>query len=127
MVLTKMKEIAEAKLGKEVKKAVVTVPAYFNDSQRLATKDAGEYLALSNTKKKFERAKHAGGMARTLCGESCARIIFYSLFHAKTERPSRVAEENEIFKSLAERQCLPRRTREDCLGAKKPTAFVPDD
>lgn len=42
MVLSKMKEIAEAKIGKEVKKAVVTVPAYFNDSQRLATKDAGE-------------------------------------------------------------------------------------
>lgn len=45
MVLSKMKEIAEAKIGKEVKKAVVTVPAYFNDSQRLATKDAGEFLA----------------------------------------------------------------------------------
>jgi len=43
MVLLKMKEIAEAKIGKEVKKAVVTVPAYFNDSQRLATKDAGKY------------------------------------------------------------------------------------
>lgn len=42
MVLSKMKETAEAKIGKEVKKAVVTVPAYFNDSQRLATKDAGE-------------------------------------------------------------------------------------
>merc|ERR1712070_1119533 len=41
MVLTKMKEIAEAYLGKEVKNAVVTVPAYFNDSQRQATKDAG--------------------------------------------------------------------------------------
>ncbi|KAJ7273535.1 heat shock protein 70 family, partial [Mycena haematopus] len=41
MVLIKMKEICEAKLGKTVKKAVVTVPAYFNDSQRLATKDAG--------------------------------------------------------------------------------------
>merc|ERR1712127_595560 len=41
MVLTKMKEIAEAYLGKEVKDAVVTVPAYFNDSQRQATKDAG--------------------------------------------------------------------------------------
>jgi len=34
MVLTKMKEIAEAYLGKAVKSAVVTVPAYFNDSQR---------------------------------------------------------------------------------------------
>ncbi|SJX64892.1 probable SSB2-heat shock protein of HSP70 family, cytosolic [Sporisorium reilianum f. sp. reilianum] len=46
MVLTKMKEIAEAKIGKEVKKAVITVPAYFNDSQRLATKDAGSIAGL---------------------------------------------------------------------------------
>lgn len=36
-----MKEIAETKLGKKVKKAVITVPAYFNDNQRQATKDAG--------------------------------------------------------------------------------------
>jgi heat shock 70kDa protein 1/2/6/8 len=36
-----MKEIAEAKLGKAVEKAVITVPAYFNDNQRQATKDAG--------------------------------------------------------------------------------------
>jgi heat shock protein 5 len=41
MVLTKMKEVAEAYLGKEVKHAVITVPAYFNDAQRQATKDAG--------------------------------------------------------------------------------------
>jgi len=41
MVLTKMKETAESYLGHEVKDAVVTVPAYFNDSQRQATKDAG--------------------------------------------------------------------------------------
>ena len=41
MILVKMKEIAEAYLGEEVKNAVVTVPAYFNDSQRQATKDAG--------------------------------------------------------------------------------------
>jgi len=41
MVLTKMKETAEGYLGHEVKDAVVTVPAYFNDSQRQATKDAG--------------------------------------------------------------------------------------
>jgi heat shock protein 5 len=41
MVLTKMKLIAENYLGKEVKNAVVTVPAYFNDAQRQATKDAG--------------------------------------------------------------------------------------
>jgi len=41
MVLVKMKETAEAYLGTEVKEAVITVPAYFNDSQRQATKDAG--------------------------------------------------------------------------------------
>lgn len=46
MVLTKMRETAEAYLGKEVKKAVVTVPAYFNDSQRQATKDAGAIAGL---------------------------------------------------------------------------------
>merc|ERR1719498_767011 len=40
MILVKMKEIAEAYLGKEINNAVVTVPAYFNDSQRQATKDA---------------------------------------------------------------------------------------
>ena len=41
MVLTKMKETAEAYLGHSCNKAVITVPAYFNDSQRQATKDAG--------------------------------------------------------------------------------------
>ena len=45
-VLTKMKETAEAYLGGTVKKAVVTVPAYFNDSQRQATKDAGQIAGL---------------------------------------------------------------------------------
>ncbi|KAH1002766.1 hypothetical protein HUJ04_008822 [Dendroctonus ponderosae] len=46
MVLTKMKETAEAYLGCHVSKAVVTVPAYFNDSQRQATKDAGTIAGL---------------------------------------------------------------------------------
>merc|ERR1719230_1911785 len=41
MILTKMKETAENYLGKEVKHAVITVPAYFNDAQRQSTKDAG--------------------------------------------------------------------------------------
>ncbi|CAD7672224.1 unnamed protein product [Nyctereutes procyonoides] len=47
MVLTKMKDIAEAYLGKTVTNAVVTVPAYFNDSQRQATKDAGTIAGLN--------------------------------------------------------------------------------
>lgn len=46
MILTKMKETAEAYLGKKVKHAVVTVPAYFNDAQRQATKDAGTIAGL---------------------------------------------------------------------------------
>ncbi|KAK9038660.1 hypothetical protein V6N11_023516 [Hibiscus sabdariffa] len=45
-VLTKMKETAEAYLGKTVTKAVITVPAYFNDAQRQATKDAGRIAGL---------------------------------------------------------------------------------
>lgn len=47
MILTKMKQTAEAFLGERVKNAVVTVPAYFNDSQRQATKDAGEICGLN--------------------------------------------------------------------------------
>ena len=47
MVLNKMKEVAEAYLGMQVTHAVVTVPAYFNDSQRQATKDAGTISGLN--------------------------------------------------------------------------------
>ena len=46
MVLQKMKETAEAYLGEKVEKAVITVPAYFNDAQRQATKDAGKIAGL---------------------------------------------------------------------------------
>lgn len=47
MVLIKMKEVAEAKLAQPVEKAVITVPAYFNDNQRQATKDAGAIAGLN--------------------------------------------------------------------------------
>ncbi|KAJ9501124.1 ATPase with role in protein import into the ER [Exophiala xenobiotica] len=47
MILGKMKEVAEAYLGKKVTHAVVTVPAYFNDAQRQATKDAGTIAGLT--------------------------------------------------------------------------------
>ncbi|GMN63652.1 hypothetical protein TIFTF001_032726 [Ficus carica] len=47
MVLIKMREIAEAYLGQQIKNAVITVPAYFNDSQRQATKDAGVIAGLN--------------------------------------------------------------------------------
>merc|ERR1712054_64296 len=47
MILIKMKETAEAYLGTKINDAVVTVPAYFNDSQRQATKDAGQICGLN--------------------------------------------------------------------------------
>jgi len=47
MILTKMKDIAESYLGKKVTDAVITVPAYFNDSQRQSTKDAGLIAGLN--------------------------------------------------------------------------------
>ena len=46
MVLREMKQLAETSLGEEVCKAVITVPAYFNDNQRQATKDAGKIAGL---------------------------------------------------------------------------------
>ena len=46
MILQKMKETAEAYLGEKVEQAVITVPAYFNDAQRQATKDAGKIAGL---------------------------------------------------------------------------------
>ncbi len=52
MVLTKMKTIAEEYLGTNVTHAVVTVPAYFNDAQRAATKDAG---TIAGTKRQKDR------------------------------------------------------------------------
>ena len=47
MVLTKMKQIAQTYIGSKVKDTVITVPAYFNDSQRQATKDAGTIAGLN--------------------------------------------------------------------------------
>ena len=46
MILTKMKQTGETYLGHRVREAVITVPAYFNDAQRQATKDAGEIAGL---------------------------------------------------------------------------------
>uniref|UniRef100_A0A3P8RGP1 Endoplasmic reticulum chaperone BIP n=1 Tax=Astatotilapia calliptera TaxID=8154 RepID=A0A3P8RGP1_ASTCA len=59
MVLTKMKETAEAYLGKKVTHAVITVPTYFNDAQRQATKDAGTIAGL-NVKQIINEATAAG-------------------------------------------------------------------
>merc|ERR1711912_110067 len=77
MVLTKMKETAEAFTGKSVKDVVVTVPAYFNDSQRQATKDAGAIAGLNVLRIINEptAAAIAYGLDKKTSGE-CNVLIF---------------------------------------------------
>ncbi|HQR67228.1 MAG TPA: molecular chaperone DnaK [Thermoanaerobaculia bacterium] len=70
MILTKLKEAAEAYLGEKVERAVITVPAYFNDAQRQATKDAGQIAGL-----KVER----------LVNEPTAAALAYGLDKKKNE------------------------------------------
>lgn len=79
MVLTKMKETAEAYLGQPVKDAVITVPAYFNDSQRQATKDAGAIAGLNVLRIINEptAAALAYGLDKNLQGEK--HILVYDL------------------------------------------------
>ncbi|KAB0794167.1 hypothetical protein PPYR_13787 [Photinus pyralis] len=71
MVLVKMKEIAEAYLGGNVRNAVITVPAYFNDSQRQATKDAGAIAGINVLRIINEptAAALAYGLDKNLSGE----------------------------------------------------------
>ncbi|KAG9594649.1 heat shock protein 70, partial [Aureobasidium melanogenum] len=75
MVLLKMKEVAETKLGKKVAKAVVTVPAYFNDNQRQATKDAGAIAGLNVLR---------------IINEPTAAAIAYGLGSGKSEKERNV-------------------------------------
>jgi len=78
MVLTKMKETAEAYLGTEVKDAVITVPAYFNDSQRQATKDAGVISGLNVLRIINEptAAAIAYGLDKKKGAQECNVLIF---------------------------------------------------
>ena len=77
MVLTKMKETAESYLGGRVKDAVVTVPAYFNDAQRQATKDAGHIAGLNVLRIVNEptAAALAYGLEKNLEGEKNVLIF----------------------------------------------------
>ena len=79
MVLTKMKETAEAYLGMSVTDAVVTVPAYFNDSQRQATKDAGVIAGLNVLR---------------IINEPTAAAIAYGL---DKKNPSTAGKENNVL------------------------------
>jgi molecular chaperone DnaK len=77
IVLTKMKEIAEAYLGETVTDAVVTVPAYFDDAQRQATKDAGKIAGLDV--KRIINEPTAAALAYGLEKKSSERIAVYDL------------------------------------------------
>jgi molecular chaperone DnaK (HSP70) len=70
-----MKEVAEVKLGKKVEKAVITVPAYFNDNQRQATKDAGAIAGLNVLR---------------IINEPTAAAIAYGLGSGKSEKERNV-------------------------------------
>ena len=77
MILTKMKETAESYLGEKVTEAVITVPAYFNDSQRQATKDAGRIAGLDV--KRIINEPTAASLAYGLDKEENQKILVYDL------------------------------------------------
>ena len=77
MVLRKMKETAEAYLGEKVTKAVITVPAYFNDSQRQATADAGKIAGLEV--ERIINEPTAASLAYGLQSEGDKKIAVYDL------------------------------------------------
>jgi L1 cell adhesion molecule like protein len=81
MVLVKMKETAEQYLGETVSDAVVTVPAYFNDSQRQATKDAGTIAGLNVLRIINEptAAAIAYGLEKTKAGEGEKNVLIFDL------------------------------------------------
>ncbi|HCX65124.1 MAG TPA: molecular chaperone DnaK, partial [Eubacteriaceae bacterium] len=77
MILQKLKADAEAYLGEEVKKAVITVPAYFSDSQRQATKDAGKIAGLEVLR--IINEPTAASLAYGLDKEENQKIMVYDL------------------------------------------------
>lgn len=77
MVLTKLKQDAEAYLGEEVTQAVITVPAYFNDNQRQATKDAGKIAGLEVLR--IINEPTAASLAYGLDKEHSHKILVYDL------------------------------------------------
>lgn len=77
MILTKMKEDAESYLGEPIKKAVITVPAYFSDSQRQATKDAGEIAGLEVLR--IVNEPTASALAYGLDKEKAEKVLVFDL------------------------------------------------
>ncbi|KAL2217472.1 78 kDa glucose-regulated protein precursor [Thermoascus aurantiacus ATCC 26904] len=99
MVLGKMKEIAEGYLGKPVKHAVVTVPAYFNDNQRQATKDAGTIAGLNVLRVVNEPT--AAAIAYGLDKTGDERLIIVYDLGGGTFDVSLLSIDNGVFEVLA--------------------------
>eukprot|EP00058_Branchiostoma_floridae_P028004 XP_002613495.1 hypothetical protein BRAFLDRAFT_277443 [Branchiostoma floridae] len=97
MVLTKMKETAEAYLGQPVRDAVITVPAYFNDSQRQATKDAGRIAGLNVLRIINEptAAALAYGLDKNLSGEK--NVLIYDLGGGTFDVSILTIDEGQLF------------------------------
>ena len=90
IVLQKMKKVAEDFLGQEVKEAVITVPAYFNDSQRQATKEAGEIAGL--TVKRIINEPTAAALAYGLDKKSDEVVAVYEVRRSLSVRFSSPAK-----------------------------------
>ncbi|KAI2886912.1 hypothetical protein CBS76997_4971 [Aspergillus niger] len=99
MVLGKMKEIAEGYLGKKVTHAVVTVPAYFNDAQRQATKDAGTIAGLNVLRVVNEPTAAAIAYGLDKTGDE-RQVIVYDL-GGGTFDVSLLSIDNGVFEVLA--------------------------
>merc|ERR1712232_532377 len=98
MVLTKMKETAENYLGQEVRHAVITVPAYFNDAQRQATKDAGAIAGLNVVR--IINEPTAAAIAYGLDKKKEKNILVYDL-GGGTFDVSLLTIDNGVFEVLA--------------------------
>lgn len=101
MVLTKMKETAEAYLGCQIKDAVITVPAYFNDSQRQATKDAGVIAGLNVMRIINEptAAALAYGLDKSLKGER--NVLIFDLGGGTFDVSILTIDEGSLFEVRA--------------------------
>merc|ERR1712019_316900 len=98
MILIKMKETAENYLGKEVKHAVITVPAYFNDAQRQATKDAGTISGMNVLR--IINEPTAAAIAYGLDKKTEKNILVYDL-GGGTFDVSLLTIDNGVFEVLA--------------------------
>ncbi|GFS54527.1 major heat shock 70 kDa protein Aa [Trichonephila inaurata madagascariensis] len=119
MVLTKMKETAEMYLGQKVTDAVITVPAYFNDSQRQATKDAGKIAGLNVLRIINEptAAALAYGLDKNLRGEK--NVLIFDLGGGTFDVSVLTIDEGALFEDLKSSPRALRRLRTACERAKR--------